>query len=159
LAEDIINLYERLKADFATPIYTDMGGFDLVMNSCDPRNQALLWLASGDTRKSGDLLQRFILAIFYFRAGGSSWDFQDLWLSNDNECSWNGVVCENNSTLKITSLELGSMNIRGAVRFICHIIGLSSDLYFLIPLLHSLAPFICLFCLDRSPPTLYFCGA
>jgi hypothetical protein len=56
LAEDIANLYEELKQVMMPKIYPPDGLQNLNITSCDPKNQALLWLASGNTRASSDLL-------------------------------------------------------------------------------------------------------
>jgi hypothetical protein len=56
VAEDIEYLYEELKKVMMPIMYPRIGLKNLNITSCDPKNQALLWLASGNTRASSDLL-------------------------------------------------------------------------------------------------------
>jgi hypothetical protein len=82
--------------------------------SCDPRNLALLWLASGDTRDSGEIRQRYALGVTFFALNGTIWDYGDAWLTDLNECLWLGVQCNNRDV--INSLALDTNNIFGLVR-------------------------------------------
>lgn len=115
MADDIRELYTLLKTKLMPELYTEEGTlWDVPITSCDPRNQALLWLSSGDTRRAGDLVQRFLTSTAYIAMNGTMWDYQNLWLSEQNECLWLGLQC--NSRFQIHSLALDTINIFGTVR-------------------------------------------
>ena len=119
IADDIRELYTLLKTRLMPELYTEEGTmWDEPITSCDPRNQALLWLSSGDTRRSGDLVQRFLTSTAYIAMNGTKWDYQNLWLSDQNECLWIGLKC--NKRFQIHSLALDTINIFGTVR-ICFV--------------------------------------
>ena len=84
------------------------------INSCDPVNLALIWLASCDNRDSGEIRQRFALATFFYQLNGTKWDYTDGWLSEMNECLWLGVQCNNRDA--VNSLAVDTNNIFGEVR-------------------------------------------
>ena len=67
--------------------------------ACDPFNMALFWLSSGNNHKIGDMRQRFILALTYFKLGGIGWLDQLGWLSTTSECEWFGVTCNDNGVI------------------------------------------------------------
>lgn len=68
IAEDIAELHKQLVDTVVVPdVYNDNPdsvGTDIA--SCDPRNQALVWLSSGDTRQGGNMEQRYALATLFF---------------------------------------------------------------------------------------------
>jgi len=114
VADDIRELYSLIKTRLMPELYTDEGEmWDEPITSCDPRNQALLWLSSGDTRRGGDLVQRFLTSTAYIAMNGTKWDYQNLWLSDQNECLWLGLQC--NKRFQIHSLALDTINIFGTV--------------------------------------------
>lgn len=82
--------------------------------SCDTSNLALLWLASGDNRDSGEIRQRYTLAKTFFTLNGTIWDYTDGWLSDLNECLWLGVQCNNKAA--VNSLAVDTNNLFGLVR-------------------------------------------
>ena len=119
IADDIRELYTLLKTRLMPELYTEEGTmWDEPITSCDARNQALLWLSSGDTRRSGDLVQRFLTSTAYIAMNGTKWDYQNLWLSEQNECLWLGLQC--NKRFQIHSLALDTINIFGTVRICCN---------------------------------------
>lgn len=85
--EDVANLREELIIRLLPQVY---GGnnYNAPISSCNPSNMALLWLASGKNRDTGNLRQRFVLALSFFAMGGPSWDYRDGWLTPLNECLW-----------------------------------------------------------------------
>lgn len=116
VADDIRELYDLLRDKLMPELYSpEMGSWNEPITSCSARNQALLWLSSGDTRRAGDLVQRFITATAYVAMNGTKWDYQNLWLSDQNECLWLGLQC--NSRFQIHSLALDTINIFGKVHF------------------------------------------
>jgi hypothetical protein len=124
--EDILDMYNQLKTDLVPNVYN--GAWEIPVTSCDPRNQALLWLSSGDTRSGGDLVQRYLLTSIYIALNGTDWDFQNLWLSDQNECLWEGLEC--NEMFQIDSISLDAVNAYGAVRYCPLRFGLGIALFF-----------------------------
>lgn len=37
--------------------------------------------------------QRFALACIYYAISGDAWDFNTGWLTDDDECTWDGIEC------------------------------------------------------------------
>ena len=72
------------------------------LSSSDSRNLALDWLLNADLERlminDSRLKQRFILAVLAFECE----DLQSSnWLSDENECTWNGIECDEDN---VTSL-------------------------------------------------------
>ena len=89
------------------------------MQSCDVRNQALLWISDLENHPDDgmptnlQLLQRFVLAVLYQRLDGNDWTSKSLWLdSKTSECEWDGIIC-NSVTDRIMELTLNDKNLRG----------------------------------------------
>ena len=66
--QDVAEMRETL-IDALSNFFFDEQPFSEVISSCDPSNMALIWLASGENRDSGDLRQRFGLASKYIANG------------------------------------------------------------------------------------------
>lgn len=81
------------------------------LDSCEPLNMAMIWLASGNNRDAGEARQRFILAYNYYQLNGTVWDYPDGWMSEMNECLWLGIQCNNRDT--VNSYALDTNNIFG----------------------------------------------
>jgi len=111
IADDITELYSQVRANINAEIYS--GTFTEPANSCDPINQALYWLSSGDTRDSGDLYQRYVMALTFIKMNGTDWDLNNLWLSDDSECIWFGLQCNSNFQLNIFALDTN--NVHGSI--------------------------------------------
>jgi hypothetical protein len=62
-----------------------------------PQNQALRWIAKEDPAKLRTdhlaLLDRYILAVFYFSSNTESWGRLDNWMTKAGHCSWHGIQC------------------------------------------------------------------
>jgi hypothetical protein len=115
VADDIRELYTLIKTRLMPELYTEEGTmWNEPITSCDPRNQALLWLSSGDVRRSGDLVQKFLTSTAYIAMNGTKWDYQNLWMTEANECLWLGLQC--NERFQIHTLALDTINIFGTVR-------------------------------------------
>mmetsp|Transcript_3731 Transcript_3731/g.9765 ORF Transcript_3731/g.9765 Transcript_3731/m.9765 type:complete len:759 (+) Transcript_3731:209-2485(+) len=82
------------------------------LNSCTPRNQALMLISSGDDAKitKNQRKQRFALATVYASLGGSQWDNNTNWLVDEDVCTWYGVVCADGY---VTQLVLDRNNLVG----------------------------------------------
>jgi hypothetical protein len=111
--QDVLNMRQLLIEKLVPKIY-DFNYTD-THTSCDPVNMALVWLASGDNRDSGEIRQRFVAALTFFALNGTSWDYRDEWLGELNECNWLGLQCNNRDV--INSLALDTNNIFGLVRY------------------------------------------
>ena len=105
LRDDVRSKYEALKLSFIANIY---GTWDYPMESCEPANQALLWLATVVSDDETDLTQRFVLATLYYNTDGPHWTNDDNWLEQIVPCTWYGVTCAGNvvSTLDLENNEL-----------------------------------------------------
>jgi hypothetical protein len=115
VADDIRELFTLIKTRLMPELYTEEGTmWNEPITSCDPRNQALLWLSSGDVRRSGDLVQKFLTSTAYIAMNGTKWDYQNLWMTDANECLWLGLQC--NDRFQIHTLALDTINIFGTVR-------------------------------------------
>jgi len=72
-----------------------------------PQYKAFEWVSSQKLKVSNyRIIQRFVLATFYYSTYGESWDIDykgddDMWLSHWNECRWRGVRCLDYRTHKI----------------------------------------------------------
>ncbi len=72
------------------------------------------------------LVQRWILASFYFGLGGDDWIINDGWLTVEDECEWYGITCINGV---VSQLELEQNRLVGEI--IPEIALLGDDLYIL----------------------------
>lgn len=67
-----------------------------------PQSRAFAWIYSqGNGLSDEQLIQRWVLASFYFGANGDDWIVKDGWLGPQNECSWYGVSCLNGVVSKL----------------------------------------------------------
>ena len=87
-----------------------------------PQYRAFTWLSSPVDNNSflpdDRLIQRFVLATFYYSTGGDDWDSDYLWLTNANECLWHSTsssesICDNLN--RIVELDLRSNNLAGSL--------------------------------------------
>jgi len=132
VVEDVEDMYYLLKEGTVhSEIYMSQEEkfANLPVTSCDPHNQALLWLASGpkSNRQQGrNLTQRYALATIYFALNGTQWETKNdqdpsgngqktEWLSPDvSECEWMGVECDGASQ-QVTGLSVDTANVMGEV--------------------------------------------
>jgi hypothetical protein len=110
LATDVRDRHEALRQQFVSRIY---GNWDFPIESCEPANQALVWLSTVTPNDETDLLQRYVLALFYYQNGGTQWQSQDMWLDDTDVCLWYGVACTDRSFVGLLSLD--DNNISGSV--------------------------------------------
>lgn len=68
-----------------------------------PQSEAFAWIYNQRHKVLSDriLVQRWILASFYFGTNGDNWAVRDGWLTSQNECSWYGVSCINGAVSKL----------------------------------------------------------
>ena len=102
----------------------------IVVAENSPQKSALNWILFEDPKQlcpgASNLIQRFILAVFYFSTDGHLWDncyagskkdghcsFDGQWLSNNDECSWFGLTCNESGIL--TEIAFESNNLQGRI--------------------------------------------
>ena len=66
-----------------------------------------------DYQISYNLIQRYILMLFYYSTNGPRWLINSLWLSDESECLWYGVTC--NEYNIVVSLDLRSNKLSGPI--------------------------------------------
>ena len=61
------------------------------------------WIVELDANTScpsdDNLIQRFIIALIYFTTSGDTWFVNDNYLSEAHECSWFGVICNEDNVI------------------------------------------------------------
>ena len=92
-----------------------------------PQYSALVWVADEDSLSPIDsvsavgsafdkLLVRYGLAVFYFALGGGSWFSSEGWLeTEEEECNWEFISCNNESSVVAIDSLGNPNNIRGQV--------------------------------------------
>ena len=111
----------------ATPTHFDLMGFlaaksfdngRALMTEGTPQYLAYLWLlqdSSNSNYTAERLLQRYVMATFYYSTHGDSWFFNISWLSEKDECLWysrsSGSPCNRQGQLQ--NLELDYNNVDG----------------------------------------------
>lgn len=94
---------------------------DLQSESCDAENVALAsiatevvtWETRGDEVPPERLLIRFVLRVVYAKLEGRGWTAQTHWLSDLNECVWEGIKCD--GVGGVTSLIAQGGNLEGTL--------------------------------------------
>ena len=74
-----------------------------------PQGKAFAWLLGRDMAQidpCNDAIveQRYALATFFYSTNGSKWRNKDGWITDVDECSWNGIKCNGNGLVQ----ELGA---------------------------------------------------
>lgn len=74
-----------------------------------PQGKAFAWILGRDMAQidpcnDETVEQRYALATFHYSTNGGSWDNSDGWLTDLDECSWNGIKCDGNGLVQ----ELGA---------------------------------------------------
>jgi len=107
-----------------------ISGMDVFYNYTSPHFQALQWLVDEDPRvlcpSDPKLLQRYVVALFYFQLNGDDWTFcsrsgascidsdgnaMGRFLTGDDECNWGNLVC--NGALFLTEFRIDDNNVQG----------------------------------------------
>jgi hypothetical protein len=117
VGDNVREIYETIKT---SEDFVDLLPSDLQVESCTPSNLALMWSAwnlgavfdIGDASVLEKIRNRFILALLYSSWDGKEWKTQTNWLSNQSECVWHGVGCDDG---KIVQLSLSSNNMQGSL--------------------------------------------
>jgi len=74
-----------------------------------PQGKAFAWLLGRDMAQidpcnKAIVEQRYALATFFYSTNGSKWSNRDGWITDVDECSWNGIKCNGNGLVQ----ELGA---------------------------------------------------
>jgi hypothetical protein len=116
--------------DLLSSVSSDGG--EALSTSSTPQNKAFNWMVTNNTNlvsfSNETIIQRYALATLYYSTDGDSWDYNEFWLDDGNECgSWktyNGqLACTGNGTA--TQLNLRDNNLKGKIPLE---IGLLSEL-------------------------------
>ena len=84
-----------------------------------PQSEAFDWLVdSGTWYSEQQLIQRFVMATFFFSTNGIDWSNNEGWLSTENECQWFQTKsydehCDSSGNL--LRLELNGNNLSGSI--------------------------------------------
>lgn len=97
----------------------NISSIDAFTNSNSPQNDALNWLTKLHLLKSEPFDEsnfvRYSLAVFYFSMTSiddtMQWDNSNTWLSEQDVCLWEGIICDNSNSSKVIGLNIA--NVRG----------------------------------------------
>jgi hypothetical protein len=113
VADDIALAYVHLLSQgFVTTL---LPGFNATLKSCEPFNQALVWLASATGMPANEArrTQRYALALLFIYWKGEEWTSSKGWLSSSDECTWAGVSCNDDHEVEI--IDLSNNNLQGVL--------------------------------------------
>merc|ERR1711933_609852 len=65
------------------------------------------------TEMKSELLQHYVLVLFYYATNGDSWYDKTSWLSKKSFCSWYGISCDAYNI--VTEINLSLNNLRGFI--------------------------------------------
>ena len=90
---------------------------EAIFNTTTPQYLALEWLIYNDTATSNfrsnpisAILERYVLAVFYYSTNGPGWISDGRFLSVIPVCRWSFVECDDMGS--ITSLMIGMLSVR-----------------------------------------------
>eukprot|EP00984_Skeletonema_dohrnii_P029578 scaffold20320_cov112-Skeletonema_dohrnii-CCMP3373.AAC.9 len=69
---------------------------DALDDEDSPQGKANLWVTTSPLQPGEDdaqIIQQYILAVFYYATGGAGWNVKEGWLESSNECTWDHVDC------------------------------------------------------------------
>lgn len=113
MTDDVREKYYSLNTLFASMRISNV--WELPEESCDPRNQALVWLATFYATDQDDLVQKYLLASFFIQMAGEQWEIQEGWLTDTDKCRWSGVACDESGHF-VKSIFLDGNGVKGSVR-------------------------------------------
>ena len=111
LTDDARAKYGAIVSEFLVPSIFEE--WTLPIESCEPENQALVWLSTTESKDATDLTQRYLVTYFYFSTNGPEWNNQDLWLNEEDVCTWYGLTCSD--PVIINEIELEGNKLMGQV--------------------------------------------
>ena len=94
---------------------------DALNNKGSPQGKASLWVTIDDTispplqpgTNDAQIIQRYVLAAFYYATGGAGWTDKEGWLESSNECDWFRVICNDGGV--VTRLYPFGNNLVGSI--------------------------------------------
>jgi Leucine-rich repeat (LRR) protein len=96
---------------YLTTILTSITPEDILLDTATPQGQALAAMISDpfveQNACSETIDQRYGLITFYYSTGGEEWSTQTSWLTDSDECTWFGVICDDADS-RATNLTLGA---------------------------------------------------
>ncbi|KAG7352239.1 RHS repeat-associated core domain containing protein [Nitzschia inconspicua] len=112
---DVRRRYVYNRESFISTLYAN---YDDDISSCSARNQALVWVSSGDDEEISEALriERFALATIFASLSGSQWNLRDNWMTygESSPCNWWGVDC-GGFTGAVLGLSIPSNNAEGVL--------------------------------------------
>jgi hypothetical protein len=88
-------------------------------NPNSPQFKALKWVASDPLVENGSysdnrIIQRWVLATFFYSTTDDSWDNSNGWVSYTDDCNWfstrDGRICDAEGNLEIIELEHNNLS-------------------------------------------------
>jgi len=103
---------ERYQYNLENFIPTHFENYEDDISSCSPRNQALVWISSGDDAEltTAQRTQRYALATIFASLSGTQWYRNTNWLTYGSSCTWFGITCIEDF---VTELVLDGNNLVG----------------------------------------------
>ena len=118
VSEENMEYYEIIKSDM---VALDMPTDDLLRIG-SYQNKALNWLMESPDIEDypyEQKIQRFALACFYYATSEVNternrnpgpWSDHSLWLTDNHECEWSGVICKTGTTVQSISMEHNNLS-------------------------------------------------
>ena len=118
------DLMGRIKSSF-TVLGLPATHSSMLDSSESPQARALNWVATSDTYdgySDDQRLQRYALASFFYGTYAVRnayvtqqvpWTTAEKWLSDENECEWEGITCDGNNA--VTKIELEEHRVSGGI--------------------------------------------
>jgi hypothetical protein len=117
IADDVRKRYESLASNFIPSVMPD---FAEPISSCDPANQALIWLSTGSNNAGESEAfvrqERYALAYFFLAQGGIAWADNTNWISEVDVCDWFGIACDSKGA--VVSMDMSNNRVIGQVRIL-----------------------------------------
>jgi len=89
---------------------------DLILDEGTSQHKALTWILDEDgmnlTHTSRNLVQRYILMVFYYSLSGDNWGNKNGYGTDGHECDWFGVTCTTQSN-KMNMIRLEKNGLEG----------------------------------------------
>ena len=98
---------------YLTALLSQVTAEEILLDEATPQGQALAAMLSDpfveqNACSSDTLDQRYGLITFYYSTGGDEWSTQTSWLTDTDECTWFGVICDDADS-RATNLTLGTL--------------------------------------------------
>ena len=85
-----------------------ISGMSALVDITTPQYKAACWIIYDDVKNltafSSNLVQRYVLGLFYIATNGPNWIRSYSFLSGKNECDWGAVVCNDQEFVKYMRL-------------------------------------------------------